>query len=66
LVTLLLITAAFVIGGYLVAFVVWYLGSRKEPEAGRVRGRYAGERGARAEAATGRRSGSLIHGSGHA
>ena len=66
LVTLLLITAGIMIVGYLVALVAWYASNREEPAAKRARGMYAGERGPATEAATGRRSRSVIHGSGHA
>lgn len=66
LVTLLLITFGILLVGYLVAAVAWYASHREEPEAERVRGAFSGERGPRAEAATGRRPGSVIQGSGHA
>jgi hypothetical protein len=65
-VTLLVITFGLILTGYLVAIIAWYIKNREEPEAKGVRGAYGGERGPKAEAATGGHSGSVIPGSGHA
>ena len=65
-VTLLLITGGVILLGYIVAAIAWYVSNREETAARRVRGMFGGERRARAEAATGRYPGSMIHGSGHA
>ncbi|MBN2027993.1 MAG: hypothetical protein JW854_14685 [Actinobacteria bacterium] len=65
-ITLLVVTSGLIISGYLVAVIAWYIKNHEEIEAKGVRGAYSGERGPRAEAATGRRSGSVIPGSGHA
>jgi hypothetical protein len=65
-ITLLVVTFSLIIAGYLVAIIAWYIKNREESEAKGVRGAYSGERGPRAEAATGGRSGSVIPGSGHA
>ena len=65
-ITLLVVTFGLIIGGYLVGLIAWYIRNREAAEAKGVHGVYGGERGPRTEAATGRHSGSVIPGSGHA